>query len=1306
MASSGAMTRTTGSCDVGATLGAANRVIHVGGPKSVKDDLAKWGGSTAHKTSGGRKELLYCPKLVGVPQRAFAPAPRYARASTHKLTRDWHVYLKRFGSMRLFQEGYALPNVGKNSGYIDVAVWFTSAEISMLEGSHVRSGCFQCYANWFQVSSWSYWYYGTERYIVTFRLDAQTYKCICDNVAAAEQEKTAHDAVAALPTLSRTRNAVNDSMGQASEFAIQAYKLVATIVAVAYANMSIVAQRPNLDDWTPDDFTNTPDDPSASGRSPIATNPGSNTGSAVAHFAPRSVQGDSGGKVPEEDEYVALRRRVAQAKPNELRESVTIKVRTQGELQEAVERGHMNPGILPDADDEHEMISAVIVAPKIIDIIPCAKPCLENEVSGVNRHLRVLKSAVTGKTLKAPDTTTEARLDMAAGILGEHLYSMLARDPAVMDEVLDYSYPQAWTQDLKDIIGEQVAELEGEGNPVQPFYVGFNKFKELMLPLTKHMRLIGHQKPLGAGVQLPVVGPIERLFKLFLKHLGVKGMTPEEIDERMERFCRSAKKTKWWIVSLDYSAMDSSWTLKDRGRVRKVMSKAMGALQKHIRQKISVVDNVLSAHAEKRKLKWVLTYLTVAMDAIEALLFSGERFTSIGNRIVVLVCRGAELIRIHGEEKGREMFLQLLEGELDIDAGDGDDEAALVGVDDYESFEHMKLCYEAMHKLIEPSSSFKEPNCLEVLSRYHIKCGQTYYHVAKPNRNLGRMIAFKIDRLSSEGDVRLRDDELRQIATDLWQRSFSLRHTLVVRQFCRACFDYVCSKMSHRAFRKGSKYSADDKRLQNTERKAGALGTVTDGDVSFDQMRLDVYANVSEDVPGSVMVKIAHFGKGAYVDGHWQDYPHMTAKQVREEIAAWKRADEEWYEMQFSETHRAYPATLIEDYPVHQCVAKELGIDVGTPCISTGELAEVIHPPAPDRSGRGTISFSSETNNGGSGSDAVGGSKSNGANVQSAGELPVTMTGAHEQGTGGLGNPRGLGHPMATGPAAASGSVVLDGTMGNSPFAADVGSIRLSHCLCPEVPLPSSVFVAATPEPFGPHAIGLVNLAGMGSQPETASSSSGVGGSESRGGDAGVKPHPLTPAQADTHSSADTGNRRPKKPEVKPKAVPEVDSKDPGASTDKRYVCDCGKLYDNLRSFNRHKRFADCPARKAAVPDPPFTFGPDYVGKPFVQNPDNLRQHCQTDRKRYAELTATDGDFGTTNELDTRMPSEGVNTRPYIQNRQNGKWHTHSCVACGTRYAHVHAVRGKHGQFNRQCPNASCERYHRHFNFTGAHVVG
>ena len=627
-----------------------------------------------------------------------------------------------------------------------------------------------------------------------------------------------------------------------------------------------------------------------------------------------------------------LKTRNNTAPHNTWRESVRVKVKSWFQLHDEVQRGQQRT--LPGADEVKEHYSGVVTGPELFDITEGFEGNVDDEIAGVSRHLRRLKSSRTGEYLEPPDSAAEDRLNRATDYICEILVVVTR---AHMLSLLQWSLPKKWGP-TRDIYYQRVAEVGW--TIIQYSLTGFCKLCELALPLNKLPRLVGSMGMLACAKDAALISCVELLFKKYLPHLVVKGKTQEGVCSRFAAFARRAKLQGRKILSIDMSAMDSSWTENDRARVRRVMRAVIDQLQGLLDAELQD-DYVTTCSRTNKVLVWILKYIIVMLKAADAILFSGERGTSIGNRILMLIVWGAELIRVYGDEEGKAKIQRMfycpeeahedgsderangqamthgyepapyqdhfpVHPDMDNNIGDGDDCTLSIRDDMYASEDEFIAAWEKYYKLVEPCSAWSENTDMECLSMMVIFVVDKAYFVPKVARNAQRLVAHKITippgKLLAEGVQSYvpTKKQYAEIATDLWQRSYNLRNTMVTRHLNRAMFEYCLSKCGDLR----TIYSDDEKRLGKQ-----------DGDVRLFDCLEAVRQNASGQVHAWAMVKATNF----------RTIHTLTAPQIKALKAEWYQADDTWSQLVLSDELCANPRNLLDSFPMSVNVARGLG---------------------------------------------------------------------------------------------------------------------------------------------------------------------------------------------------------------------------------------------------------------------------------------------------------------------------------------------------------------------------------------------
>jgi len=629
--------------------------------------------------------------------------------------------------------------------------------------------------------------------------------------------------------------------------------------------------------------------------------------------------------------YTMLDSRTSTAAPNKLRPSVEIKEKSQDQLFADRQKG--SKVVLPGDSKTEKDCTAIIGGPCITNIIKSLGSSKENEISCAHRHLRELQHPTKGGNLPKPTKEVEKRLDFVADVIGEEFEKAAIQ---VIKYISWFKCPEKWSETMKDEMPEKAEQALQSGpdpadkgtNPegwlrqkTNRILKGFVKRDELCLAETKHARGIGDLGPVSNMEDAMSICPLENLMKEKFPHLITKKLTLEQCDDAMAELLKDMRKNGLKPESDDYSAMDSSWTLNDRRRLRGIATKVLKHVEAYLQKRLRNFDHVLDAHKnivasygtkqgvhqESRKIKWCMSYITLLMSPQDSILFSGERMTSLMNRWLVLMLECAEDVRCLGEVEGKKAIIQTLAGKRRTTIGDGDDNLQGITPGRYQNKQERIERFAEYFKLLDVCSAEEETTDAEVLSRYHVLCGNRYIHVGKLERNMGRLIAYKIKRPNVPADqltTSLTQSEVQMICTDIWQRVISLKSTLVVRHFARAVFLRFYKQI--KSWDAGTVYSDDDKRKG-----------LQDGDKSLSQCLAQINDEIAN-APFSpwAMVKVSHF----------KNIKDLTPNQIKRLKKEWAAADKVMSEAEIGDKHMLRPESFFEDFPISSDVSRALGL--------------------------------------------------------------------------------------------------------------------------------------------------------------------------------------------------------------------------------------------------------------------------------------------------------------------------------------------------------------------------------------------
>lgn len=745
------------------------------------------------------------------------------------------------------------------------------------------------------------------------RISSQAFEQTYREVGNAEQEKATTTGIASLPALTRVANECLDSAKAMHPVLKVQYTAIAKVLVAAVAlNTAQLHEHKSSDVIKVEHFVKKVLDNVKADTEVTAK---AIKDAKDAEDKKKAAQGAAAAEVETKElapgVFKLLDLRTSDVhvhKPSTLRDSVVIRERTKEQIFEEKQRGVK---IKTDGDEKLIDYAGVVFGPELLRVISSLEPNIQNEIGGAHRHLRKLEHPTKKNTLlPMPTVATEIRMDKATKIMADHFARTAKLD---MAGIAYWDAPKKWSAQMREEqpeLAEQRTQYDGEiAAWIQRMMSGFVKGGEFMVDESKMPRLIGNQGPTANMEDAMSYAPLEHMMLKWYEHLITKGKTMDEIDAYVEKKLRKMRARGLKPCSDDYQAMDSSWTLNDRQRLHQLACAVLRPLEEFLQAKLRAMDGVLDADEHKAQLKWHLKYITLLMDPVDSPLFSGERPTSLKNRWLVLIGKFAEDLRCLGDIEGEAHIVAVLDGELEDSTGDGDDDAQGIPQDRYATEADRIEAYAKMHKLLNPASHFYEQTDVEVLSRFHIwrEAEDDYLHVAKLQRQMGRLTAYKIARTNMSPDIKttaLTQKELIGICTDIWQRSFALQSTMVVRQFGRMLFDFAYVMVIDN--NATTLYSDDHKRLG-----------CEDGDKSLTTCRDEIIEGIANaKCSGRVMVKVAHF----------KTFLDMKEEDIVAEALEWERADEIWSTAELDWSHQCYPEMFLDNFPISSRVADALGV--------------------------------------------------------------------------------------------------------------------------------------------------------------------------------------------------------------------------------------------------------------------------------------------------------------------------------------------------------------------------------------------
>lgn len=637
--------------------------------------------------------------------------------------------------------------------------------------------------------------------------------------------------------------------------------------------------------------------------------------------------------------------RVTAAPDRALRSSVKRTEKDMAAIEDEIERGRKAGSMHPEADDDkaaNKMSINVHIGPKIINVAASldVKDTI-NEKSAVARHF-------AAETRPVLTTEAEVNLDLAAGVMKESIKQSFAGLPGPFE----CNLPLKWTEEIKDAVKEE------SDNERDHRLNAFLKSSEIGLDEAKRARMIctAGQKDAGANAQF--VSPFEGGFKQCYPWFITKGLTTQETDRKVfmmmkcvkdnmtanrvfDNAVKASNGADWWpagrhkeaLVSIDFDAMDSTWTLKEKKLIVGIVQDCATVLmEKSVAEYTKSWDPILDA--KKHKVKIEMLWSWIELETKDAILFSGERGTSIYNRLLVLCIRTAEIIRVYGIDEARVFWGTRLArtkatpkaSEVDdgrhicpmYDIGDGDDEG--MNTDAYADEQAMRTAYKAYGKSITVVFDYSCTK-LEILSRYHASTKSGTYNVVKLKKNFQRCVMGCVGRHPldemGEGVATLKPAQTAEVATTLFYRAMAASQTMGLRwyAFHVACFQAARAKEaghdvveydenSKRKFSQADQVFGELKQYHNTNESLTALETRVSDCLNN--------ANVSS----GVMVDWCMFGSKTNLNC-------KTFNIFKEE---WKVFDDASRERVITADDFTNPGQLVEDLRISAAIAKIIGV--------------------------------------------------------------------------------------------------------------------------------------------------------------------------------------------------------------------------------------------------------------------------------------------------------------------------------------------------------------------------------------------
>lgn len=799
-----------------------------------------------------------------------------------------------------------------------------------------------------------------ERYVLTFIMPTEIVNAATTGIIRCSQERTDINAIGSTPVHTRL-DALFERGHDCKVWAVPTHTTQATLIAakmgmhfcaamIAEGRALIVGGEGTLPCYDAPEANPDGTEPARVLRHVAGieydTGPRS-TLNAAEELASEAAQITGPAGVPLED-------RLSVAPERELRESIEIVEKDDGQLTYELEKSIKKPHEMPGADLTYVITHVATIGPPLVGCdAPLDTSSMHNEKNGVSRHL-------AAHTRHEYSDKGKERYNQAADLVEKHILHSF--NNKVYYEKAEL--PQAWGEVLREIAAEEASD------PDRIFSLkGMGKSGEIGLPLTKRQRLIGVPGPKEAGALAEWVGLFEKIFKQAYPGFVSKGLTIEEVDERLKCLLEGNNRSKRTLASCDFAAMDSSWYAFEKQRVKKLVENCIDRQVDILVQMVHCNDPT-----DFETIKWKLKTIVVKIAKEDMILFSGERGTSIYNRLEVLIMRTAEIIRFRGVDAAtafwdknllKEQYVkptEIYSDDGDVDFGDGDD--TVFTADDYKDADEIIAAYKCYGKTIEPVISSV---ALEVLSRYAFLSKEGKFKtMVKMKKNVQRAVYGKRNTTRVEDGVLPDLDWAEHLtyATALYQKCFAAKDTPVVRQLLLmgANYQYSCARAkggnTAATSEMMTQFSTDDMR-----RRGDALR----------HEKMDVLKSRVEDT-------IQNVGVNGFIMEHWLAFTYGSTyklphgKLIEARAIDWKECDQAMAEVVVSEDDIRNCESFIHRCGITEHIAEAMGVtdplllkccSLGTapataPRIAGGEGRGVKQASPPKGKGKGERSSESE----------------------------------------------------------------------------------------------------------------------------------------------------------------------------------------------------------------------------------------------------------------------------------------------------------------------------------------------------------
>lgn len=638
-----------------------------------------------------------------------------------------------------------------------------------------------------------------------------------------------------------------------------------------------------------------------------------------------------------------------------LRDSVKVTEKTEAQLQDAFERGKAAQSDLPNPDTvQPEMSINVEIGPPIVKCNCSIKTNTpEAEKSSNFRHY----AAET-----KPVRTEEAKTNFQQAI--SIMTKAIKRDFAKV-EGAECTLPAKWTEDARVHARENASDDRLHTNSA------FVKSGEIGLDLDKRARQIVTQGQDDAGANAAFISPFEKGFKQCYPEFVTTGLTTGMIDAKMHRFLRAAimrlnfnsglrgakcsmpgqgepepEPSPYKNFSVDFSAMDSSWTYEEKLAIVEMVKECSLLLMDKTDIDTVVTHDPRLDNEQRQKIYLEMRHHIINMSVYDATLFSGERGTSIYNRLLVLAICTAELIRTKGVEAAELMWrpqkspgtsqlyrstnIDDVPPELNI--GNGDDLAQCTNI--YADSKAMIDAFKAYGKTI---TCVCDPTCrkIELLSRFHMLTkNNRVFSLTKIVKNMQRCVMTCTKQPQEVGKVaKMTAKQHAEIATSLYFKALTASQTPGLRWYAYQVAKYRMNIAVSKGF-VNTVYDPEMelKRQREITSEQGAvrhlLAYLTEG---------TSLANVANDAPVESLQSLDDRVRGVLdevdcsmgIMVEWATFgaPHKPAgARYTAASLEWKAFDEAAREREICADDFANPQNLISDLRLSPWIRKYIGV--------------------------------------------------------------------------------------------------------------------------------------------------------------------------------------------------------------------------------------------------------------------------------------------------------------------------------------------------------------------------------------------